>query len=125
VSQSNGAFAILDAEGGYVQCLVSMGANYLVELSSHRFMPEMAKRFTSDTVRFIDEAGFRLPRQRANFSETLGVTTRAQADELADFVLGVAHRVFDVTTTRALKITVNLPRTFTAHVGQRRSSDSA
>ncbi|OGA36214.1 MAG: hypothetical protein A3G80_02410 [Betaproteobacteria bacterium RIFCSPLOWO2_12_FULL_62_13b] len=96
VSWSNGAYVILDnPDGGYVQLMSSEdGREYLIELSSHKYLPEVNDLLTAATVDLIEKAGFTWPHGRSNFKRWLEVPRAKDLARIAVVALALLAMIF-------------------------------
>ena len=107
----DGAYVILEIpDGAYVQVLADRGSTYLVEISSHRYIPGVSDHLTSATVRLLEESGFEWPRDQANFQRILLVERHTDCVDLADFALGALRDMFGVREFSELRREVHVPR---------------
>jgi hypothetical protein len=110
LSPNKGAYVIVDTAGPcYLQCLADPGSTYFIELSSHRYAPEVGDHLTSEMVTLLETSGFEWPRGKANFRRILRVERHADCVELADFALGALHEMFGVKTIAELRRKVHIP----------------
>jgi len=104
------AYVVVDADNHlYFQALADPGGNYFVEISSHRYIPEVSRFLTSSAVRMLEESGFEWPRGEANFKRMWRVDLRSDCVDLADFALGALWEMFGVRTFAQLKLKVTIP----------------
>ncbi len=107
----DGAYVILAIpDGAYVQVLADRGSTYVVEISSHRYIPGVSDHLTSATVRLLEESGFEWPRDQANFQRILLVERHTDCVDLADFALGALRDMFGVREVSELSREVHVPR---------------
>ena len=104
------AYCILEIGEYYLQLMSVFGSDtYLIEISSHHYVPSMAKLLGEAEVTFLDEAGFRWPRRTANFSREVAAWDDSDVSQLADFVLGALHVVFGHGSGHSLEVKLHVP----------------
>ena len=92
----NGSFCIIEGANGYVQFMAdSEGKEYLCEIQSHRFVPEIETRLTDSVVSLISDCGFQWPDDKQNFFRWFSGETDDDLRGLAEFALGILNGVFE------------------------------
>lgn len=84
------------------------GEEYLCEIQSHHFVPEMEARLIDPVVSLISECGFRWPEGEQNFARCFPTPTDADVEKLAEFTLGILSWVSDYAPGRRLKLALHL-----------------
>jgi hypothetical protein len=63
-----GSFCIIEGTHGFIQFMAdSEGDEFLCEIQSHRFVPEVERRLTDSVVSLIIGCGFQWPSEKQNF----------------------------------------------------------
>jgi hypothetical protein len=82
----NGSYCIAETESGYVQFMADMvGDEYLCEIQSHHFVPEMEMRLTDLVVSLVTGCGFQWPERKQNFLHWFRTPTDGDVEKLAEF----------------------------------------
>ena len=93
---NHGSFCILEGTHGFIQFMAdSEGNEFLCEIQSHRFVPEVESRLTDAAVSLITGCGFQWPDGKHNFLRWFTVSTDDELHALAGFALGILHLVFE------------------------------
>ena len=110
-SWTKGAFVIFQlANGRFVQFMNSPdGAEYICEISSHKFSDEVDVFLSDHVVDLIDQAGFVWPQGRDNFMRWFGVACKADIVALAELALGILAGAFGHLPKQRVMITTHVP----------------
>jgi hypothetical protein len=102
---NRGSFSIVEGTHGFVQFMAdSEGNEFLCEIQSHQFVPEIEGRLTDSAVSLITGCGFQWPNGKHNFLRWFSVLTDDELCGLAAFTLGILHRVFEQEPGVGLRI---------------------
>jgi hypothetical protein len=112
LAPDNGAYCIVEMPNGfYVQFLARTDQPWLwTEISSHRWLPEVANHLNEDVVTFIEACTFSWPLDKANFGVSLTARTDADCESAGAFALGALRIVFGHRSGSPLEISVQIPR---------------
>ena len=92
----HGSYCIVEGTHGFVQFMAdSEGNEFLCEIQSHKFVPEIESRLTDAAVSLITGCGFQWPDGKHNFLRWFTVSTDDELHALAGFALGILHLVFE------------------------------
>jgi hypothetical protein len=99
------SYCIVEGTHGFIQFMADPeGSEFLCEIQSHRFAPEIESRLTDSAVSLITGCGFQWPDGQHNFLRWFTVNTDDELHALAGFALGILHLVFEQNPEADLKI---------------------
>ncbi len=110
-SWTDGAYTIFDTpEDVFVQLMSSVDGNeYLIEIASHQYVPEVEPYLTDDVVSLIEGAGFVWPSEKDNFLRYLICSSQSDCKMFAELTLGLLGQIFGFTNDKYLKIMTSIP----------------
>lgn len=110
-SWSDGAYAIFTLKNGtYIQFMSSPdGAEYLLEVASHRYLPRVTEFLTTAAVELIERAGFVWPNKKGNFLRWFNVSSAEDVQTMAELALAIQARVFRRASGENLSIRTHIP----------------
>lgn len=110
-SWADAAYAIFSTENGaYVQFMSSPDdEEYLVEVSSHEYRPDLDLFLTDDAVDLLDKTGFVWPTGKRNFLRWFSVTSSEDVQQMAELALGILARVFGHSGESSVNVRVRVP----------------
>jgi hypothetical protein len=110
-SWSNGAFAIFDlSRCGYIQFMSSPdGKEYLLEISSHKFVPDVDGILTANAVDAIEQSGFVWPAGTSNFLRWFTVSSSEDIVAMSEIALALLAHLFRHRTRRPLAVNTHIP----------------
>jgi hypothetical protein len=105
------AYAIFTAEnGGSVQFMSDVdGDEYLGEIISHKYRPDLGDLLDAAPVDAIEGTDFLWPQTTANFLRWLSISNPNDCQDLAELTLALLARVYRHRTGQRVKVTVRLP----------------
>jgi hypothetical protein len=89
------AYCIFESDRGYVQFLDQDGGReFLCEIRSHRYSPDLDQTLDAEAVELIDAAGFSWPRGVRNFRKRFSLADESECRRLALMALGFLCKLF-------------------------------
>jgi hypothetical protein len=96
--------------GIYVQFMSSPdGAEYLLEVASHKYVSRANEFLTAAAVELIERAGFAWPNGKKNFLRWFNVSTDADFQGMAELALAILAGVFRHPPGATVEVTVHVP----------------
>lgn len=110
-SWTDGAYTIVDvSQDRYVQFLSSPdGKEYLMEISSHRYVESVNNCLTDDAVDLLEMAGFIWPTERTNFYRWFKVSCSEDLQAMAELALAMLDGIFGYRTGERIKVANHFP----------------
>lgn len=110
-SWTDGAYAIFEvSQCRYVQFLSSPdGMEYLMEISSHRYVESVNNCLSADTVALLEKLGFIWPTERTNYFRWFKASRPEDMQALAELALALLSGMFGHRTGKAIKVTNHFP----------------
>jgi len=110
-SWTDGAYTIVDvSQDRYVQFLSSPdGREYLMEISSHRYVESVNQSLSDDAVDLLERAGFIWPTERTNYFRWFKVSCSENIQALAEIALAMLAGMFGYRTGKRIKVTNHFP----------------
>ncbi len=104
-----GSYCIVEGTDGFIQFMADReGVEFLCEIRSHKFVPEMESLLTDSAVSLITGCGFRWPNGKHNFLRWFTIHTHDELRALAAFALGVLHSVYEQSRELEFRIKTHL-----------------
>ncbi len=110
-SWTDGAYAIFEvSRDRYVQFLSSPdGTEYLMEISSHRYVESVNDCLSSDAVDLLNNVGFIWPTERTNYFRWFKVSSSEDLLAMAEFALAMLAGIFGYRTGKRIVATNHYP----------------
>ncbi len=110
-SWTDGAYAIFDvSQDRYVQLLSSPdGTEYLMEISSHRYVESVNNCLSADAVALLEKVGFIWPTERTNYFRWFKVSSSEDLQAMAELALAMLERMFGYRTGKRMRVTSHFP----------------
>jgi hypothetical protein len=110
-SWTDGAYAIFEvSRDRYVQFLSSPdGTEYLMEISSHRYVEAVNDCLSSDAVDLLDKVGFIWPTERTNYFRWFKVSSSEDLQAMAELALAMLAGIFGYRTGKRMVATNHYP----------------
>ena len=83
---------------------------YLMEISSHRYVESVNNSLSTDHVALLEKAGFIWPRERTNYFRWFKVSCSEDLYAMAELALAMLAGVFGYRTGKKIKVTNHFPR---------------
>jgi hypothetical protein len=111
-SWTDGAYAIFEVSRvRYVQFLSSPdGMEYLMEISSHRYVESVNNSLSADHVALLEKVGFIWPTERTNYFRWFKVSCSEDLHAMAEVALAMLAGIFGYRTGKQIKVTNHFPR---------------
>jgi len=111
-SWTDGAYAIFElSRERYVQFLSSPdGREYLMEISSHRYVESVNNSLSADAVALLEKVGFIWPTERTNYFRWFKVSSYEDIQAMAELALAMLAGIFGYHTGKQIKVTNHFPR---------------
>jgi hypothetical protein len=105
----HGSYCIVEGTHGFIQFMAdSEGDEFLCEIQSHKFAPEVGGRLTDSAVSLVTGCGFQWPHGKHNFLRWFSVSTDDELHTLAGFALGILSLVFKQSPEADLRINTQI-----------------
>ena len=106
-SWTDGAYAIFEvSRGRYVQFLSSPdGTEYLMEISSHRYVESVNNSLSADAVVLLEKVGSIWPTERTNYFRWFKVSNSEDLLAMAELALAMLAGIFGYRHGQGIKVT--------------------
>ena len=110
-SWTDGAYAIFEvSRSRYVQFLSSPdGMEYLMEISSHRYVESVNNCLSAETVALLENVGFVWPTERTNYFRWFKVSCSEDIQAMAELALAMLASMFGYRTGKRIEVTNHFP----------------
>lgn len=110
-SWSDGAFAIFEVKRrGYVQFMSSPdGKEYLLEISSHKYLGSLNDLLSVDSVTLIENAGFVWPAGKKNFMRWFNISAQNDIYAMAEITLAILVLIFKLRKGERFMSHIHIP----------------